>query len=169
MNVKCLDELLVSMFLDNELVPEERKRVETHLETCTLCRELVRQREAENTQIKEIFKTTPTPALVPAVMKRLGTPGLLNYRWVLATAASILLVVFLFIFLFLISPTTPEASEKHVVLCSAQVDGQEVQSHIYESKGPDIQFIWLEKISHKDTKTQSHTKKRYKNPGVLVP
>ena len=145
MSVKCLDELSVSMFLDDELIPAERKRVETHLETCTLCRELVQQGEAENTQIRKIFKTPPTPDLAPAVMKKLGTPGLLKYRWVLATAASILLVGFLFIFLFLITPITPEASEKHVVLCSAQVEGQEVQSHIYESTEPDIQFIWLEK------------------------
>ena len=145
MSVKCLDELLVSMFLDDELPPGERKRVETHLETCTLCRELVRQREVENTQIKEIFNTTLTPDLVPAVMEKLGTPGLLNYRWVLATAASILLVVFLFIFLFLMTPTKSQTSEKQVILCSAKVDGQEVQSHIYESTEPDIQFIWLEK------------------------
>lgn len=145
MSVKCLDELSVSMFLDDELTPGERKRVETHLETCTLCRELVRQQEVENTQIKEIFKSTPTPDLVPAVMKKLGAPGRLNYRWVLATAASILLAGFLFIFLFLITPTNSRASEKQVILCSAQVDGQEVQSHIYQSKEPDIQFIWLEK------------------------
>lgn len=145
MSVKCLDELLVSMFLDDELTPGERKRVETHLETCTLCRELVRQQEAENTQIKKIFKTTPIPDLAPAVMKKLGNPVLLNYRWMLATAASILLVCIMFIFLFLITPTNPEASEKQVILCFAQVDGQEVQSHIYESTKPDIQFIWLEK------------------------
>jgi predicted anti-sigma-YlaC factor YlaD len=137
------------MFLDDELTPGERKRIETHLETCTLCRELVRQQEAENTQIKEIFKSTPTPDLVPAVMKKLGTPGLLYNRWVLATAASILLAGFLFIFLFLVTPTNPEAGEKQVILCSAQVDGQEVQSHIYESTGPDIQFIWLEKKNEK--------------------
>ena len=78
-------------------------------------------------------------------MEKLGTHSLLKYRWVWATAASILVVVFLFIFLFLLTPTTPEASEKHVVFCAAQVDGQEVQSHIYESTKPDIQFIWLEK------------------------
>jgi predicted anti-sigma-YlaC factor YlaD len=145
MSGKCLDELLVSMFLDDELTPGERKRVEAHLGACTLCRELVRQREAENTQIKKIFKTTPAPDLVPAVMEKLGTPGLLHYRWIWATAASILVVVFLFIFLFLITPTNPQTGEKYVVLCSAQVDGQEVQSHIYESTKPDIQFIWLEK------------------------
>jgi len=145
MNGKCLDELSVSMFLDDELTPGERERVESHLETCTLCRELARQLEAENTQIRKIFKTTPAPDLVPAVMEKLGTPGLWNYRWMLATAASVLLVVFLFIFLFLITPTNPEAAEKQVVLCSAQVDGQEVQSHIYESTKPDIRFIWLEK------------------------
>lgn len=145
MSINCLDELAVSMFLDDELAPGERKRVEMHLETCNLCRELVRQQEAENTQIKEIFKTTPAPDLVPAVMEKLGIPGLLNYRWVWATAASLLVAVFLFIFLFLITPTNPETSEKYVVLCSAHVDGQEVQSHIYESTKPDIQFIWLEK------------------------
>ena len=116
-----------------------------HLETCTLCRELVREREAENNQIKEIFKTTFTPDLVPAVMEKLGTPGLFNYRRVLAAAASILLVVFLFIFLFLITPTNSGAGEKQVILCSAHVDGQEVQSHIYESTGSNIRFIWLEK------------------------
>jgi hypothetical protein len=43
------------------------------------------------------------------------------------------------------TPTKSQTSEKQVILCSAQVDGQEVQSHIYESTEPDIQFIWLEK------------------------
>jgi len=149
MSVNCLDELSVSMFLDDELAPVERKRVETHLETCALCRELLRQQEAENTQIKELFKSTPTPDLVPAVMEKLPTPVLLKYRWLLATAASILLAGLLFIFLFLITPTNTGSGEKQVILCSAQVDGQEVQRHIYESTGPDIQFIWLEKKNEK--------------------
>lgn len=145
MSGQCLDELSVSMFLDDELTAGEKERVETHLGTCTLCRELVRQLETENRQIKKLFKTNPAPDLVSAVMEKLATPGLLNVRWVLAIAASTLLVIFLFIFLFLIIPTNPEADEKQVVLCSARVDGQEVQSHIYESTKPDIRFIWLEK------------------------
>lgn len=145
MSVNCLDELSMSMFLDNELAPGERKRVETHLEMCSLCRGLLRQREAENTQIKEVFKSPPTPDLVPAVMEKLGTTTLSNYRWLLATAASILLAGLLFIFLFLITPANSGVGEKQVILCSTQVDGQEVQSHIYKSTRPDIQFIWLEK------------------------
>ncbi|UCH95853.1 MAG: zf-HC2 domain-containing protein [Candidatus Aminicenantes bacterium] len=166
MKWECFDQVRYTMFLDNELPHEERQRIEAHLETCSRCRELVQQMKMENTQIKEIFKTTHTPDLVPAVMDKLGTPGfspgyqryqchqrhqrsrlikLLNYRWMLAAAASVLLAGFLFIFLFLMTPTKPETIETRVILCSATVEGQEVQSHIYESTDPDIQFIWLEK------------------------
>lgn len=161
MSNKCLDELVVSMFLDNELAPGQRKKVELHLETCTRCRESVRKQETENTQIKEVLKITPVPDLVPAVMEKLDSPAFscgsqpdqrhqrskfinrLNYRWVLATAASLLLVLFLS--LFLMTPDKSETNETRVILCSAEVEGVEVQTHIYESEKPDIQFIWLEK------------------------
>ena len=44
------------------------------------------------------------------------------------------------------SPTPPEQpGEKQVILCTARVEGRSVQTHIYKSDEPDIQFIWLEK------------------------
>lgn len=162
--IDCIDEISVSMFLDDELTPGQRKQMESHLETCTGCRESVRKQEEENARIKEVFKPIPSPDLVPAVMEKLDSPGFSgshhreqrrqrstsknrsNYRWMLVTAASILLVVFLFLWLFLTTYNKSENIETQVILCSAEVEGQEVISHIFKSKKPDVQFIWLEKI-----------------------
>ncbi len=164
MSEKCFDELSASMFLEDEVAPGEKKRIEAHLETCARCRELLKKLEIENTRLKEIFKTTTasgSPDLVPRVMKELDAVDLpwarlqprkanlihlSNYRWVWATAASILLAAFLAILVLLPGKQTPrDIPEEKVVLCYARVEGQEVQSHIYDDKDPGIQFIWLEK------------------------
>ena len=152
----CFDEPMYAMYLDGETGPETKQEIETHLESCARCKELVRQLEAENTRLKKTFAVSPSPALdlVPGVMEKLADDRekiipVRRYRWVLATAASFLLVVFLLVY-FIInkrsSPTPPEQpGEKQVILCTARVEGRSVQTHIYKSDEPDIQFIWLEK------------------------
>lgn len=152
----CFDELAYAMYVDGEVEVETKNKIETHLESCTRCREQVQQLETENAQIKKTFEAPPTPDLdlVPTVMEKLRHDRekvipLQRYRWVLTTAASFLLAVFLLVY-FIINkhsiPVPPEQpGEKQVILCTARVEGKQVQSHIYKPEEPDIQFIWLEK------------------------
>ena len=170
MNSECLNESVLCMFLDNELEPEEKTEIITHLDTCAHCRELLQQLEQENHGLKEIFGISTAaepPDLALSVMKKIepldvhedhprqrrSNPGtLFHSRWLWASAASILLAAFMilyFLFLGTRSPLdtadTDNTTETNIVLCSARVGGQDVQSHIYQPKDTDLQFIWLEK------------------------
>lgn len=164
MRRKCLDERSAGMFLENEGLPREKRRIAAHLETCPRCRELLKELEKEDARLKEIF-AIPTalgsPDLLPRVMKEMEAVDLPRGRfqsrkadffhlskrgWAWATAASILLSVLLAILVLLPGNRPPqEAPEENVILCYARVEGQEVESHIYNDKEPAIQFIWLEK------------------------
>ena len=152
----CFHELVYAMYVDDEVETETKNKIETHLASCVRCRELVQQLETENAQIKKTFEAPPTPDLdlVPKVMEKLAHDRekvipLRRYWWVLTTAASFLLVVFLSVY-FIINkhsppPQSEQPGEKQVILCTARVEGKQVQSHIYKPEEPDIQFIWLEK------------------------
>ncbi|MCP5105185.1 MAG: hypothetical protein GY950_17480 [bacterium] len=162
--MKCFDELAYAMFLDNELEPGERQKVAAHLEQCRKCRELVRQLEEENQRLTTAFETDEkTPDLVPGVMVKLRAPEshrdnerkriplhtAHTARWLMAAAASVVLAGFLFIFLWLDkTPADPRLleTETQVLICKAQVEGHDVQSHIVNSDDPDIKFIWFEKL-----------------------
>jgi predicted anti-sigma-YlaC factor YlaD len=159
--MKCFDELVYAMFLDNELAPEKRQNAAAHLEQCPKCREQVKKMEEENRQLTKAFeRNEETPDLVPVVMDELMAPGSSRYsggkpvrlhtaRWIMAAAAAVVLVGFLFFFLWLNkTPVTPEQTETEtrVIICNARVEGQEVQTHIFNSDDPDIKFIWFEKI-----------------------
>lgn len=152
----CFHELAYAMYVDGETEAETKNKIETHLESCARCRELVQQLETENAQIKKTFEAPPTPDLdlVPKVMEKLAHDRekvipLQRYWWVLTTAASFLLAVFLLVYFIIdkhsLPPQSEQPGEKQVILCTARVEGHNVQTHIYRSEEPDIQFIWLEK------------------------
>jgi anti-sigma factor RsiW len=143
--MSCYDESRYALFLDKELGSQERQEIEEHIYTCNRCREQVQRMEAENARLEEAFASRGTPDLVSVVMARLKTPAKTR-MWprLVAAAASVLVAALLFFFLFY-SNTLPENGETDVLLCNASVEGEEVQGHIYTSKEPDIQFIWLEK------------------------
>jgi predicted anti-sigma-YlaC factor YlaD len=152
----CFHELAYAMYVDGETEAETKQEIETHLQSCTRCRELVQQLETENAQIKKTFEAPPIPGpdLAPIVMEKLAHDRekvipLRRYRWVLTTAATFLLAVFLLVVLVMDKPTIStqpgQQGEKQVILCTARVEGHNVQTHIYKSNEPDIQFIWLEK------------------------
>ncbi|MFQ6082419.1 MAG: anti-sigma factor family protein [Candidatus Aminicenantia bacterium] len=70
--MKCFEETVYSIFLDNELNPEERKRVLTHLKECGKCQKIVERIKKENLRIKKIFETDYTPLnLIPAIMNKI--------------------------------------------------------------------------------------------------
>lgn len=161
--MKCFDELVYAVFLDNELEPEEQQNLAAHLEQCPKCREQVKEMEKENQQLTKAFERTEEPPdLVPVVMDELMAPGFSRYsgsggkpvhlhtaRWVMAAAAAVVLVGFLLFFPWLNkTPGTPEQTETEtrIVICKARVEGQEVRSHIFNPDDPDIKFIWFEKI-----------------------
>lgn len=146
--MKCLNELVYTMFLDNELEPEERKRAAAHLEQCPKCRERVEKMEEENRALTTVFDETDTPDLVPMVMNKLAPPASPRHflRW--AMAAAIVLAGFLSFFLWFAGPTTGPGeteTETRIIICNARVEGHDVQSHIFDSTDPDITFIWFEK------------------------
>ena len=156
----CFDELAYAIYVDGETEAEMKQEIETHLESCTRCSELVQRLEAENAQIKKTFEAPliPAPDLVPTVMEKLAHDRekvipLRRYWWVLSTAASFLLAVFLLVYFIINKHSPPPQSEqpveKQVILCTARVEGKQVQRHIYKPEEPDIQFIWLEKEEEK--------------------
>ena len=66
----------------------------------------------------------------------------------MAAAATIVLAGFLSFFLWFGTPSTDPGEiemETRVIICNARVEGQDVQSHIFDSTAPDITFIWFEK------------------------
>lgn len=146
--MNCLNELVCTMFLDNELEPEERQRAAAHLERCPTCRERIKNMEEENRALEAAFGEEDTPDLVPVVMDKLTAPESPRhfFRW--AMAAAIVLAGFLSFFLWFAGPTTGPGeieTETRVIVCNARVEGQDVQSHIFDSTDPDIKFIWFEK------------------------
>lgn len=165
MSENCLDELSAGMFLDDEGRSPRRIGITAHLKSCSRCRKLLDEMKKEDARLEEMLAIPSAldfPDLVPGVMqevesaeppRRRSQPrkaGLLlrcDQRWLWATAAGLLLSVFLAILLLLPrNPPAREARGGQVILCYAMVEGQEVQSHIYDDRNPDIQFIWLEKV-----------------------
>ncbi|MCP5053497.1 MAG: hypothetical protein GY940_40400 [bacterium] len=145
---RCFAESHYALYLDKELGREESREIEEHIKECSRCKELVSRMEAENARIRRALETHTAPDIASQVMARLEAPpaprALPRWRWALTAAATLLVVGFLFFFLLFNSAPTGNV-ETRVILCTAKVEGQPVQSHIYESKEPDIQFIWLEK------------------------
>jgi len=162
MSGKCFDELVYAMYVDGEVTPEEKKEIEIHLESCPKDRELVNRLEAENESLRNSEQwEIPVPDLVPAIREKLVSQDLSiqairlqgkkiislhPYRWGLAAAAAILVIVMLFFFREKPGTISNNPGGKHVIVFSAKVEGQEVESHIYEDNESDTEFIWLEKI-----------------------
>lgn len=148
---KCFEEIIYYKFADNELEPGERKKVNNHLKTCNTCGKFVENIKAENVALGEIFETgTGSPDLAPGIIKRLNKKRFILFSARgLAYAATFLLAVFLFVFLFTHKPDKTREDVHQVLVHSARVEGQAAQPHIFESKDPDVKFIWLEKFENK--------------------
>jgi cytoskeletal protein CcmA (bactofilin family) len=96
----CFPELTYSVYLDQELSAEERRGVESHLEICASCRELVERLRLENRTIAEAFESaaatvTAAPAQPPAGFPLawalpLMMAGILALSWTLEWISSAL-------------------------------------------------------------------------------
>ena len=79
--MKCYEDVVYSEFLDNELNPEERKKVSAHLKECQKCQKVIMRLKKENFKIKELFeRDISSPDLVPVVMNQIAKPALYSKK-----------------------------------------------------------------------------------------
>jgi len=81
-NVVPCDQIkhVLSPYLDDELDPETRERVQTHLRECPACNEEINFQQVFWTSVKQLPEVEPPPAFNAFVMARLGEKRLKN-RW----------------------------------------------------------------------------------------
>lgn len=165
MKSQCFDETQYAMYVDNEINAIQREQIDTHLTECSVCKEHVLSLKKENELLKNTFLSPlDIPQITPKIIEKLEQSQLIKikrahishpFRWGFAAAASIVAIIF--IYLFLISSFHSNelngATEKEVILCSASLEGKQTKSHVYEDKGQDTQYIWLEKENDKDNKS----------------
>lgn len=148
--MKCPDEILYQQFIDRELTPAQERQAAAHLKKCRRCRQLVEQMKAENIAIGTGFEIDgQVPDLEPAVMDRIVSPGSKGkavFRWLLPIAASILLLVLLHFFVLMDNRGPMPETETRILVQSARVEGVATRLHIYDSRDPEVKFIWLQKI-----------------------
>lgn len=155
---RCFEEIMYYRFADNELEPGSARKIKEHLDTCPGCSTFVREIKAENRSLQEMFAAAPPiPDVTHLVMKRLNKKRMfhLSVRR-LAYAATFLLVIFLTIFYLIREPGSAPARKHQVLVHSARVEGQAAQPHIFESKDPDVKFIWLEKFEEEKKETEGN-------------
>lgn len=166
--MSCMDETHILLYVDGELEPAAVNKLETHLESCVSCRDRVNRVRRENQGLRAALEgPAEVPDIAVTLMQQLGESsgaGYVGYKapekkttWknrrLWATAAS-LLVAALLLVTVLFQPSEISEVEANgagaVVLCDAKVEGEQVDSHIYQSGDqPDVKFIWLEKDLNK--------------------
>lgn len=167
MKSQCFDETLYAMYVDNEINAIQREQIDAHLKDCSTCRKQILSLKSENEQLKNTFLSPmDIPDLTPKILEKLDQSPLIKinryhishpFRWGFAAAASILAIIFIYLFLLssFHSNELNGATEKEVILCSASLEGKQTQSHVYEDKSQDTQYIWLEKENDKENKSIS--------------
>ena len=97
--MKHLNDKTIQSYIDNELPESERKRVESHLEECLLCKQKVESQRAFADKLKKSLETTvPDDIAVPEFSFRRTTRPDVNVTRIaiissLATACAIGLIV----------------------------------------------------------------------------
>jgi predicted anti-sigma-YlaC factor YlaD len=152
--MKCPAEIVIQQFIDRELTPAEAREAEAHLEECRRCRQLAAQMKEENAGIGRGFAIDgPVPDLEAAIMDKIVSPGSKGrsaLHWLLPLAASMLLLVFLYVLVLIDGRGPGPEPETRILVYSARVEGAPTRLHIYDSKDPEVKFIWLEKIQYKE-------------------
>ena len=112
--MKHLNDKTIQSYIDNELPESERKRVESHLEECLLCKQKVESQRAFADKLKKSLETTvPDDIAVPEFSFRRTTRPDVNVTRIaiissLATACAIGLIV---IAINLLSKPKPNPSD----------------------------------------------------------
>jgi len=155
--MKCYDESILQRFVDGELGVLLGGRVASHVKKCSRCRDCVDDLKRENSEISRLFREEiKAPEMRQPIMDKIrvarneshhpgkARTGLLV--WGLRIAAAILMVALLSVFLFYNKKTDVLTAEGDVLIRTAQVEGQTVQTHVFASGDLDTKFIWLEKM-----------------------
>lgn len=155
--MNCFDKQTYLVFLDGELSRRKENRVTKHLEKCQHCRDLVRKLQEENAEIAKLFElhhriidqskqvlrqidlTDKSDSGRQKFFPRALLPGL-------RIAAVVLFVSILSLFIFFRKDPAVSDSGREVLVQTANVDGHQVQTHVFGSVDRDIIFIWFEKI-----------------------
>ena len=100
--MKHLNDKTIQSYIDNELPENERKRVESHLEECLLCKQKVESQRAFSDKLKKSLETTvPDDIAVPEFSFGRTTRPEVNVTRIaiissLATACTIALIMLVF-------------------------------------------------------------------------
>jgi hypothetical protein len=143
------------LYVENEMPDDEIRELINHLQQCNHCRDKVAGFQAESQAISlGLAVATDTPDLEPVLSSRLKRlnkfagkkPGMKLGGWRMIGAAAVVAAVCLTILIWL-QPRglSPSIGETEIVVCSAQVGGNQADSYIYQAKDPDTQYIWFEK------------------------
>jgi len=155
---RCDQEALLSKSLDGELTAEERPRLDTHLRECARCRELLRELEAVEQELRSVALPSPAEwqecwqAIARALTTEPGEPAEatskveavhlrpsrwlfgIRTRWVLSAAACV--VALLVGGLVLRSLLTGRSAME-----LASADSLEVEIEQGEGEGPGALFL----------------------------
>jgi anti-sigma factor RsiW len=155
--MKCYDESILQRLVDGELGALFGGRVASHLKKCRRCRDGVDGLSGENSEISRLFREDiKVPELRQPIMDKIRTardqsrhPEKSRSRLLvrgLQIAAAIFLVALFLVFLFQDRNPGPFNGERDILIRTASVEGQAVQTHVFVSGDPDTKFIWLEKM-----------------------
>ena len=169
MNCKKIRKLLVK---DQEtLSEEEKKTIALHIKTCKECRNIF-QTLSNLEELTKQLKTETVPAyltenLWEQVKKQITNKSLRKEKEIFQKRFSLhpalvwsipsLGVVCLLLWLVLAQPWKSSSRNNKfshplidIVIESAQIDRKNAQIAVFETKNPDITFIWLEKQKTED-------------------
>jgi len=146
MKERCFEEIIYYGYVDKELAAGEMESIGKHLSQCNHCRDFVEQIREENLALGHALTMQEPAWNMEAIMDSLETQKHRDRpHWRLAAAAVILLGFLVFLFLFIDRKNMVPGPQDRVVVRSAQVQGQEVQTHIFNSKESNATYIWLAK------------------------
>ena len=155
--MKCHSETVYQRFVDGDLGLLIKLRVVSHLKKCEICRRRVQMLRDENLGISHLFESDhEVPDLTQLIMSRINQsnthvsrqPGIRfpDLSWGLRIAAVFLLIAMFLFFLFQSRDSGTFTGKGDVLIRTAKVEGQAVQTHVFESGDSNTTFIWLEKI-----------------------
>lgn len=155
--MKCAGEMIYQRFVDGEVGLLQKFRIVSHLKKCESCREWVQCLNRENSEIALLFREDlEAPDLTQPIMEKIKSAGHRTFPGVkllspslkvgLRIAAAFFLIVLFLVFLFQDRYPGQFNGEGDILIRTARVEGQAVQTHVFVSGDSDTKFIWLEKM-----------------------
>jgi anti-sigma factor RsiW len=140
----CIKDEILLQYIDNECSPAQGSRIAAHLSGCGRCREALRTIEDKVKLIKEKSSLLDPENIPEKRVIPLPTRGR-RQRWIIPTAAAILLIGLLLFPLFF--PESPPAREpQQDLIFSASLEGQSANTYIFKETEPEMTVIWIAKF-----------------------